>query len=218
MKNEYWLNKWQTNDISFHENVVNPDLITYIEKLNLKSGDNILVPLCGKTKDMLWLADQGLHVFGIEISPIACQDFFSEMNISPEIKQFNNVTKFKYKNITLLCGDLFDITKNDFPKIHAVYDCKALIALPSDVRVKYVNHIISCVGTDIRILLHTRETTCEVSPPPYPVEIDEIKILYGKYFKIERLKYVSINEIPERLVNKGYTEMKEAVYLIAHKL
>jgi thiopurine S-methyltransferase len=50
MKNEYWLNKWQSNDIAFHEQNINPDLIAYIHTLNLHPGDCIFVPLCGKTK------------------------------------------------------------------------------------------------------------------------------------------------------------------------
>lgn len=51
MVDKYWLDKWKTNDIAFHEQNINVDLIAYINKLNLKPGDSVFVPLCGKTKD-----------------------------------------------------------------------------------------------------------------------------------------------------------------------
>jgi len=125
MKNNYWLDKWQENDIAFHEQNINADLIAYISELNLKPGDCIFVPLCGKTKDMLWLAEKGFHVIGVELSPIACNDFFTELNITPHITKQSKFTKYQYNNIELLCGDLFNLTSIDLPTIHAVYDCKA---------------------------------------------------------------------------------------------
>jgi hypothetical protein len=59
MEKEYWLNKWQSKDIAFHEQNINLDLIAYIQTLNLHPGDYIFVPLCGKAKDMIWLAMDG---------------------------------------------------------------------------------------------------------------------------------------------------------------
>lgn len=217
MENNYWLDKWQQNDIAFHEQTINADLITYLNALNLKLGDAIFVPLCGKTKDMLWLAEKGFHVIGVELSPVACNDFFAELNVTPHITKQTAFTKFQYKNIELLCGNLFNLTNRDLPTIHAVYDCKALIALPPDLRKKYLDHIIACVGTNISILLLTRETHCQVQPPPFPIHQAEVNLLYGAYFDVQLLKSLSITDIPERLVKKGYTEMTESVYLIKQK-
>lgn len=215
MEENYWLNKWQTNDIAFHEQTINADLIAYFDKLNLNPGDCIFVPLCGKTKDMLWLAEKGFHVIGIELSPIACNEFFSEFNITPQITKQSKFIKYQYGNIEILCGDLFNLTSADLPIIHAVYDCKALIALPSDLRKKYIDHIVNCAGTKIKILLLTRESGCQVKPPPFPINKAEVDLLYGAYFKVELLKCISITDIPERLVKKGYTEITESVYLIS---
>jgi thiopurine S-methyltransferase len=217
MENSYWLDKWQKNDIAFHEQDINADLITYIDKLNLNSGDYIFVPLCGKTKDILWLTEKGFHVIGVELSPIACNDFFAELNITPHVEKQSKFTKYQCNNIELLCGDLFNLTSSDLPIIHAVYDCKALIALPSDLRKKYIDHIVKCIGTKIKILLLTRETGCQVKPPPFPISKTEVDLLYGSYFDIQLLKCLSITDIPERLAKKGYTEMTESVYLISGK-
>ncbi len=217
MENNYWLDKWQTKDIAFHEQNINADLIAYIDKLNLQPGDCIFVPLCGKTQDMLWLAEKGFRVMGVELSPIACNDFFAELNVTPHISKQSNFTKYQYENIELLCGDLFNLTNSDLPNIHAVYDCKALIALPPDLRKKYIDHIVKCAGIKIRILLLTRETRCSVEPPPFPVSKAEVELLYGSYFDVQLLKCLAVTDIPERLIKKGYAEMTESVYLISEK-
>lgn len=212
MNNEYWLKKWELGDIAFHEQDITNDLKLYIEKLALNEGDSIFVPLCGKTKDLVWLADKGFHVIGVELSSIACNEFFEELQISPTVTKQNKFIKYQYKNIVILCGNLFDLIKDDLPLVKAIYDCKALIALPTDIRIRYVKHLVSCFGTKIRILLLTRETTCDVKPPPFPVNKNEVEFLYSPYFSVQQLKHISVSNIPERLLKKGYAEMMESVY------
>ncbi|EKD72663.1 MAG: hypothetical protein ACD_45C00618G0007 [uncultured bacterium] len=153
----------------------------------------------------------------MDLSSIACNDFFAELNITPHVTKQLKFIKYKYNNIELLCGDLFNLTSLDLPTIHAVYDCKALIALPSELRKKYVGHLVACLGTKIKILLLTRETSCQIKPPPFPVSKTEVNLLYGSYFDIQLLKCLFTTDIPERLIKKGYTEMTESVYLISEK-
>ena len=102
-----------------------------------------------KSKDLLWLMKQGHQVIGIELSPIACHDFFEEFNIKPIIRQNESFTIYQYNNLTVFCGDLFSLKKSYLPKIDAVYDCKALIALPPVTRKQYVDHLIECLGHEI---------------------------------------------------------------------
>lgn len=219
MEKAYWLNKWKLQDIAFHEQHVTPDLITYFHYLNLQPGHTVFVPLCGKTKDMLWLVEKGCRVVGVELSEIACHDFFAELKVAPRVTKQANFTQYQYENIELLCGDLFVLTKKDLPRIDAVYDCKALIALPSDIRKKYVEQMIACLGTHIKILLITRESQCQVSPPPFPIDGTEVNLLYGSYFDVKKIKNLLItkDQIPEHLTKKGYTQMFESVYLMTEK-
>ena len=81
MQNEFWHQKWESNQIGFNQEQPNELLIQYFATLNLKAGDRVLAPLCGKSIDMLWLASQGVDVIGVELSSIACEAFFSENNI-----------------------------------------------------------------------------------------------------------------------------------------
>ena len=82
MKAEFWLQRWQNSEIGFHRDEVNPNLLEYIDALGLKTGDSVLVPLCGKSKDMVWLAQRGVNVVGVELSEIAIAAFFEENQLS----------------------------------------------------------------------------------------------------------------------------------------
>ena len=78
MEPAFWHARWQENRIGFHLPEANPLLIRYWPVMQVAPGSNILVPLCGKSLDMLWLLDQGYRVTGVEISRIAVEAFFAE--------------------------------------------------------------------------------------------------------------------------------------------
>lgn len=217
MEKDFWLDKWKTADIAFHQEDINTNLIKHISKLNLQPGDCILVPFCGKTRDMAWLAEQGYHVVGVELSPIACQDFFVELNIEPKITTSKHFTKYQYKNIEILCADLFDLTADDLPTIKAIFDCKALVALPPEMRHRYVHHIEKCAGSKNNILLLASESPCVVKGPPFSVDQSEVNSLYGSKYDVQQIASMSLTDIPQRLINKGYEQFIETVYLLAGK-
>ena len=72
MQKEFWHEKWQSNQIGFNQPKPNQLLLQYFDTLNLRPGNKVFVPLCGKSIDMVWLASQGYEVLGVELSPIAC--------------------------------------------------------------------------------------------------------------------------------------------------
>ena len=64
MKKDFWLERWEREEIGFHQNEVNPHLCEIWPELNLARSSSVFVPLCGKSEDMLWLREQGLQVLG----------------------------------------------------------------------------------------------------------------------------------------------------------
>ena len=48
------------------------------------SEGTVLVPLCGKSLDMIWLAQQGHRVIGVELSDVAVESFFSENGLEAQ--------------------------------------------------------------------------------------------------------------------------------------
>jgi len=56
MQADFWHQRWANNQIGFHQSRANPYLQRYWQQLNIVPGTRVLVPLCGKSLDMNWLA------------------------------------------------------------------------------------------------------------------------------------------------------------------
>ena len=82
MQPEFWHDRWQRNQIGFHQEQVNPCLERLWPQLELPRGARVLVPLCGKSLDLSWLAASGFEVLGVELSQTAVEQFFSEQRVS----------------------------------------------------------------------------------------------------------------------------------------
>src|SRR3990167_851785 len=119
MEQDFWLNRWQTNEIQFHSKEAYPALVEYF--LSLPRG-KVLVPLAGKSVDMLWLATHGFHVLGVELSPIACEAFFKENKLSYELVQNPDFTIYRSHSIELWCGDFLKLPLQACADINLIYD------------------------------------------------------------------------------------------------
>lgn len=53
MNSKFWQQRWQEERIGFHKSDVNPELIKHFSALALPFGSRVLVPLCGKSVDMV---------------------------------------------------------------------------------------------------------------------------------------------------------------------
>ena len=92
--NHLWLQMWQNSQTDeFHQTTVNKYLARFWPALDMVSGNRVFVPLCGKSKDMIWLAGQGCHVIGVELSPIAVAAFFKESHLQP-VKKHHRMPRF----------------------------------------------------------------------------------------------------------------------------
>ena len=74
---ESWLERWREGRIGWHEEEGNASL----KKHWRAEGKRVLVPMCGKTVDMLWLEERGNSVVGVELSDIAARAFFKENDL-----------------------------------------------------------------------------------------------------------------------------------------
>ena len=68
MEEAFWQARWAQGQIGFHLQEVNPYLQQHWPSLSIAPGSQVLVPLCGKSLDMAWLAGQGLRVLGVELA------------------------------------------------------------------------------------------------------------------------------------------------------
>ena len=96
-----WISRWENNKIGWHADQINRQLIEYLDQLNLSPGDTIFVPLCGKTKDMLFLLENQINVIGVEMSSIAAVQFFSENNLSYSISNLDGFILYEGDGIKI---------------------------------------------------------------------------------------------------------------------
>ncbi|NOR51009.1 MAG: thiopurine S-methyltransferase [Gammaproteobacteria bacterium] len=214
MKSEFWHDRWKDRQIGFHQAEINGYLQTHWSDLCLDQG-TVFVPLCGKSQDMIWLRDQGHKVIGSELSTIAVQEFFEESNLTPAIEELEHAQRWSAGDITILVGDLFDLTPEDLAGVTTIYDRAALVALPEAMRKDYVNHLQKIVAPENKILLIT--TTYpqqEMDGPPFSVDESEIRALYQPHWQVEPIYTHNFPADHPRLKNRGISRMEESVYLI----
>lgn len=168
MDEGFWQRRWARNEIGFHLTEVNPYLRRYWSALRLAKGTRVLVPLCGKSLDMVWLAEQGFAVHGIELSERAVEDFFVEQNLDAEVSVQGRFKVYRAAALKIFCGDFFALSRSDVADCQGFYDRDALIALPADMRQRYVEHMADILAPSSQGLLVTLDYEQEqMSGPPF---------------------------------------------------
>ncbi len=213
-----WKQRWEDGLIGWHKSNVYPALIKYFDRLDLKPGDQIFVPLCGGSVDMQWLADRGLIVIGCEISGKAIADFFQSVDLQPEKQQQGELICWQAGPYTLYEGDYFKLQPDDLADVKAVYDRASLIALPKEGdagRKAYVRKMRELVGDDVKTLLITLDyDQSELGGPPYSVGYEEAVWQYSFDHIIEFLAEEDILQEEPHLKQQGLSKLTEWVYLM----
>ena len=202
---EPWLERWREGKIGWHEAQANLGL----QKYWTASGKRVLVPLCGKTLDLLWLERQGNEVVGVELSEIAVQAFFEENEIPYSLVE-GELTAYVAEDlaITIYCGDYFEFSEGPFD---AVYDRAALIALPADMRGAYVEHTQSLLAADAEQMIITLEYDESITTgPPFSVPADELLAYWPNLERVHAQD--DIENGPPKFHEAGLKEMIQVVW------
>jgi len=219
MELEFWRERWRENQIGFHLSSVNPSLLKHWDTTKPEQHSMVLVPLCGKSVDMIWLANQGHHVLGVEISEIAIRDFFAENKLDYQQGSYKNFQVFSSGPITLLQGDFFELDADMTKDVKLVYDRAALVALPESMRKGYTEKIIQIMQPNTRMLLITMDyEQSQMDGPPFTVSDAEIQQLYSQSFQIESLANEDILAQQPRFKERGLTRLVESVHLLARRI
>ncbi len=215
MEPDHWHQRWQEGRIGFHTGNINPWLERFYNKLLLEKGDTVLLPLCGKAADLAWLAEQGLNVIGVELSDIALTQFFEEQQLAPTLEQHDPFRTWSSGPMTLFEGDFFDFDHARAQSSNALFDRAALVALPAEMRERYVQHLSTILNRDTPILLvATDYPQEEKAPPPFAVSDAEVRRLYRKAFSVELLHSEDLTHSQDPLSKRGVSHLTENVYLI----
>jgi thiopurine S-methyltransferase len=166
-----------------------PLLEQHWDALALPAGSHVLVPLAGKSLDMLWLAARGYRVLGVELSSLAVEQFFRENALTPAVHESRYGVHHVAGNIELIAGDVFDLDADALADCAGVYDRASLIALPPPMRSRYASEFFGALPVGCRALLITVEyPQAERDGPPFSVEEGEVRGLYASRWAVDLLE------------------------------
>lgn len=172
----FWQDCWRRGDIGFHQPRVLPLLQKHWPTLGLAAGSRVLVPLCGMSLDMHWLAAQGHRVLGVELSALAVERFFADAGLAPQRHASRLGEHWRAGAIEIVQGDAFALTAADLAGIAGVYDRGAMVALPPGLRRRYVDAVYAALPAGCRGLLLTLEyPPHEMAGPPFDVGAAEVR-------------------------------------------
>ena len=213
MEEAFWQARCAQGQIGFHLQEVNPYLQQHWPSLSIAPGSQVLVPLCGKSLDMAWLAGQGLRVLGVELADRAVEDFFAEQGLQPEVEQQGVLRLYRAAGVEIYCGDFFNVQAEHVAGCTALYDRAALIALPETMRARYVEHLAAILPGNCRGLLVSLEYAQEeMSGPPFSVSQAEIDARLSPYWQIELLARHDVLNENWRFLQRGLSSLHESIY------
>ena len=208
MEHQFWHDKWDANEIGFHEGRPNALLTEYFASLNLPKGARVFVPLCGKTMDIPWLLSQGMQVVGAELSELAVRQLFEDMGVEPEVRPLGGLKVYEANALIIFVGDIFDIDADALGNVDAIFDRAALVALPPDLRARYAKHLMTITGNIQQLLITFEYDQGLMTPPPHSVSLSDVTALYGATY--------ALNVLEERDIAGGLKGRVEAVEFATH--
>ena len=213
MQPEFWHDRWDRNQIGFHLQAVNPYLQRLWSGLELEQGGRVLVPLCGKSLDLSWLASSGFEELGVELTQTAVEQNFSEQKVEPQIRQQGAFKVYEAGPVTLLCGDVFALTAADVASCAGLYDRAAMIAFPPEMRAAYARHLSSILPTGCKGLLITLDyDQSEMKGPPFSVPDAEVQSLLAPDWALEIIEQPDVLDQEWKFLKGGVTRLVERVY------
>lgn len=205
---EDWLGRWREARIGWHE----PDGNASLKALwpSALRGSHVLVPLCGKARDLHWLALQGACVTGVELSPIAAQQFFAENELRFTRARDAGLPSYRARElpITFCIGDYFSFRGGGFD---ALYDRGALVAMPPEQRPRYAAHTDTLLaGGASRLVITLEYDQAVAGGPPYSVPAAEL-LSYWPMLE-RRREHNDIANCPPKFRAAGLTTVLEVAW------
>lgn len=218
MEHSFWQERWERGEIGFHQPHIHAQLQAFWPGLGLPKGSTVFVPLSGKTRDMAWLAEQGHHVIGAELSELAVRDFFRDSGLSPTVTQRGAFQVFEAGPFTIYQGDFFTLPGDALRDAVACYDRAAMIALPPEMRPRYAKKLAGLLPPEAVILAISIEyPEGQLKGPPFSVTGEEVRSLYGDQFSIDILEVRDGLEASDNLKKRGVTKLEEIAYLLRRR-
>ena len=155
---------------------------------------NILVPLCGKSVDLIWLKNQGFkEVIGVEAVETAIHQFSSQSGIPLRQTFFRDTGVRSFESddgfLQILHTDFFAL---DHPSINGSIDCvwdrASLVAILPEHRTIYAETMKRLLKKDFRYLLSVIEyDPSRREGPPHSITQDDVEDTFGPLVYTQRM-------------------------------
>ena len=210
MEHAFWAGRWSEGRIGFHRAEPDASLVRYADHLGGGAAATVLVPLCGKSTDLVFLRGRFGRVVGVEFVDPACEAFFAERGVDPEVTEIGGARRREADGICLLRADFFATTAALIGRADAVYDRAALIALPPARRVAYAAHLATLLapgarGLSITLTHDAVDDAGAPSGPPFSVPDAEFEATFGLAFRVERLATEAVTDLPTAMADSVVT-------------
>ncbi len=218
MEPNFWLERWDKGETGWHREDVHPELITHWSALGVSPRAPVLVPLCGASLDMAWLANQGHEVIGVELSQSAVEQFLARHRVRHVVMDETGFRTYLGGRYQLWCGDFFALPADVFASAGAVYDRASLFAFPPDMRKRYAATLSERLKPGTKILLISLTyNEAEMEGPPFSVPDGEVRALFRDCFDITEIETTDVLARNEGLRKRGLTALTETTYLLTRK-
>ncbi len=215
---DFWKERWEKGEIGFHRDEVHDFLTRHWPQLFLAPGSAVFVPLCGKSRDMMWLAAAGHKVIGVELSPLAVDDFFREQGMEADTQKRGNFIVRSTGPFTIWCGDIFDLPAEATASVAGCYDRAALVALPPSLQSRYAKKLTELLPASASILLTSLSyPDGELDGPPYSTPLAQVAAIFGNAHTIRISETRDGLEQSQNLKARGVTELEETAYILKRK-
>lgn len=218
MEPQFWNDRWQSGEIGFHKGEVHDLLVKHWPSLNLAPGTEVFVPLCGKSLDMVWLAEQGHRIVGAELSEIAVDSFFAERGLEPKVETLGGFQVKSAGAYEIWQGDIFELPPRATKNVAAVYDRASLVAFPPAMQPRYAAKLCEIIPAAAPIMIvGLSYPQGEMSGPPFPVSLARITQLLSRTHVIWLLESRDGLEQSQNLKQRGVTALEECLYVLRRK-
>lgn len=187
MERQYWLDKWASNQIGFHQEAVNPALAAKIGRIAPRGDERVFLPLCGKTRDIGWLLSRGHRVCGAELSERAVAQLFEDLAVEPARAPVGPLVRWSAPGLDIFTGDIMALDRQTLGPVDAVYDRAALVALPDGMRGRYAAHLMRITARAPQLLVCYVYDQADMRGPPFSVDEAQVRDFYGRDYALTLL-------------------------------
>lgn len=223
MDHDFWLDRWRSGNIlGFHLQEPNPRLLAHWPRIEAERPRRVLVPLCGKSNDLAWLAarpgpdGKQVEVVGVELAREAAVAFFAERGLTPEVTERGPLECFSHANLTIAVGDFFAATPELLGgAFDAAYDRASLIALPPSMRAGYVAALRGLLAPNAPILLVVLSFDA-AGGPPHSIDAQQAREQHADA-EFELLATDDVTADSPNLIARGATHVAELSAIVRYR-